>query len=255
MGRVTTEALALRRTPFGETSQVAEFLTRSHGRTGVILKGVHRPRARKGGGVDLLDHCVLTWFSRRDSRAMPQLVERKVLSHHPGLRRRVDLLQVGEWLVELLRQLTPEGQPVPRIFDLAVDTLTALEAGPDAHALGPIVLAAQGGILRLGGFEPVLDRCVVCERRPQAHRMLRCDPERGGIVCADCREGRDDSFLLSTTAAEGLRRLARTDPRRLEGVILPPELENDMRRASERLLVQVLERAPRCRLPLRERVA
>ena len=28
MGTVTCEALALRRTPFGETSQVAEFLTR-----------------------------------------------------------------------------------------------------------------------------------------------------------------------------------------------------------------------------------
>ena len=88
MGRVTTEAVVLRRTPFGETSQVAEFLTREHGRIALILKGVHRPRARKGGGVDLLDHCVLTYSVRRGSRALPQLTERRLLSHHPGLRLR-----------------------------------------------------------------------------------------------------------------------------------------------------------------------
>jgi DNA repair protein RecO (recombination protein O) len=249
MPRVTTEALALRRTPFGETSQVAVFLTRSHGRIPLILKGVHRPRSRKGGGVDLLDHCRLTWASRKGSRAMAQLVERSVVDHHPTLRSRADLMAAGGCLVELLQGLLPEGQRLPRALDLALAFLAALETGPPPSAVAPAVFALQGGMLRLTGFEPILDRCVSCERRPEAHHLLRIDPGRGGIVCSGCRDGQDHSFALSAAAAAVVRGLSRRDPRSLSDVSLPAELEAQVRRCHERFLVHVLERPPRCRLP------
>lgn len=67
MPRVTTEAIVLRRTPFGESSQVAVFLSRAQGRVTLILKGVHRPRSRKGGGVDLLDRAQISWSSKASS--------------------------------------------------------------------------------------------------------------------------------------------------------------------------------------------
>jgi len=245
MGRATTEALVLRRLPFGESSQIAEFLTRDAGRVSVIAKGVFRPRARKGGGLDLLDRCLLTWSQRRGSRSLPQLVERKVLDHHPGLRRREDLLRAGGWLVELLRGVAPEGQPVRGLFDLSVAYLEALDAVPPPAALPAIVFALQGGILRLAGFEPVLDRCVVCERRPQGHRLLRCDPGQGGIVCSGCRDGQGESFLLSTRAVQALQALAGRDPRGLGRIVLPPDLEGQMRHLHERILLHVLERPPR----------
>lgn len=246
MPRVTTEALALRRTPYGETSQVASFLTRSHGRQAMILKGVHRPRSRKGGGVDLLDHCQLTWSSKRGSRAMPQVIERRVLSHHPALRRRLDLLLAGEELAELLLALVPEGQPQRRLFDLSVAYLQALEADPAPAALPALVFALQGGILRLTGFEPTLDRCVSCERRPGPHHLLSCDPERGGVVCSACRASHDHAFPLSASTAEVIRRLAGQDPRHMTELQLPDEIDRQMRRYYDRVLTHVLERPPRC---------
>ena len=246
MPRVTTEALALRRTPFGETSQIAVFLTRSHGLIPLILKGVHRPRSRKGGGVDLLDHCLVTFSSRRGSRAMPQVYERRLLGHHPQLRRRSDLLVAGEYLVELLQGLVPEGQRLPRIFDLSLAYLAALEAAPTREALAPVVFALQGGILRLTGFELTLDRCVSCNRRPTLKHTLRCDPERGGIVCASCRVGRDHSFSLSAGAAQVIRQLAGSDPRGLSSISLPSDIDHQMRRYYDRVMTHVLERPPRC---------
>lgn len=249
MPRVTTEALVLRRTPYGETSQVAVFLTRSHGRITLILKGVHRLRARKGGGADLLDHCRVTWSSRRGSRSMPQLIERQLLSHHPGLRSRADLLAVGDCLVELLLGLLPEGQAVPAALDLALAFLAALERRPAPASVAPVVFALQGGMLRLTGFEPVLDRCVSCDRRPEAHHLLRVDALRGGVVCSVCRDGADHSFSLSATAAGVVRSLAGRDPRSLVDVTLPAAIETQVRHYHERMLSYVLERSPRCRLP------
>lgn len=248
MTRRVSEAIALRRTPFGETSQIVELLTRSAGRQVFILKGVFRPRTRKGGGVDLLDRCVVTWTSRRGSRSLPQLVERRVLSHHPRLRSREDLALAGTYLVELVQALIPEGQPLPRVYDLAAAYLQALEAGPAPDDLAPIVFALQGGILRLTGFDPVLDRCVACDRRPEGHRMLRCDPGQGGVVCADCRNAGDDSFLLSAAAARRLSTLAGSDPRTAAQERLSPQLRAQMRHFYDRVFLHVLERPPRCRV-------
>lgn len=245
MGRATTEALVLRRTPFGETSQVAEFLTREHGRLSLILKGVHRPKARKGGGVDLLDHCVVTWFSRRGSRSMAQLSERRVLSHHPVMRSRTDLLNAGDYLVELLRALAPEGQRAPALFGLSVAFLDALEADPGPGALAPAVFALQGGILRITGFELVLDRCVSCGRRPEGHRVLRCDPARGGVVCRGCRSGQDHSFDLSSDAARALASFRQADPRQAIELTLPTSIAQHMKRYYDRTLLHVLERPTR----------
>jgi DNA repair protein RecO (recombination protein O) len=245
MGTVTTEALALRRTPFGETSQVAEFLTRDHGRVSLILKGVHRGKSRMGGPVDLLDHARITYFARRGSRSLAPLRERRLLSHHPGLRGRDDLLAAGLWLVELLQALAPEDQPVPGIFDLAVAGLSALDARPPRATVPSVVFAIEAGLLRMAGLQPVLDRCVSCDRRPTGHKVLRCDPGRGGILCSACREPDDPSFPLSAAAARLIQELATTDPRSLRDSHLPPEVENDVRRFLYRNWLHVLERRPR----------
>lgn len=245
MGTVTCEALALRRTPFGETSQVAEFLTREHGRVSLILKGVHRERSRLGGPVDLLDHARITWFARKGSRSLAPLRERRLIAHWPGLRSRADLLAAGTWLVELLAALAPEGQRQAGLFDLALATLQALDARPAREALPAVVFAMEGGLLRMSGLQPVLDRCVACDRRPSGHTSLRHDPARGGIVCSACREPDDPSFPLSAAAARLIDELSRADPRSLGDLRLPPPTENDVRRFLYQTWLHVLERRPR----------
>lgn len=250
MGTVSTDALALRRTPFGETSQVVEFLTRDHGRLALILKGVHRERSPLGGSVDLLDHARLTYFARRGSRSMPLLRERREVRHHPGLRSREDLLAAGLWLVELLQALAPEDQAVPAMFDLATAFVEALDARPAPDVLPAIVFALEAGLLRMAGFQPVLDRCVSCERRPSGHKVLRCDLARGGIVCSACREPEDESFPLGAAAARLIEELAATDPREVRDV-LPSPIENDLRRFHDRTWTHVLERRPRASAPAR----
>jgi len=246
MGTVTTEALALRRTAFGETSQVAEFMTRDRGRVALILKGVHRERSRMGGPVDLLDHCRITFWERRGSRSLAPLRERRLLGHHPGMRRREDLLAAGLHLVELLQALAPEGQRMPALFELAVNYLAALDAGPEPAAVPAVIVALEGGALRMAGLQPVLDRCVACDRRPSGHRVLRYDPGRGGIVCSTCRGTDDESLSLPAAAAGLIAELSAADPRQASSHPIPAELENDVRRFFYRTYVHVLERRPRC---------
>ncbi len=244
-----SEALVLRRTPFGETSQVVEFMTRERGRVGLMLKGVHRPRAALGGGADLLDHCRITWFARRESRSLAPLRERKLLSHHPGLRSREDLLAAGLVAVELLQALAPEGHSLPRLFDQALAFLRALDARPVAARVPLLVLCLQAGVLRTTGFEPVLDRCTGCDRRPTGHRRLRYDAGAGGLLCSVCREEGADTIEISAQAARRAIELAGADPRALPEDLPGPAVVDELRRLYHRAYTHVLERRPRC-LPL-----
>lgn len=256
MARVTCEALALRRTPFGETSQIAEFLTRERGRMALILKGVHRPKARKGGGVDLLDHCRIVFADRRRSRSLPPLSERVVLSHHPRLRAREDTLLAGLYVVERLRSLVPDGQRLPGLFDLALDAVATLDADPDPRAVPSVLFALEGGLLRMSGFQPELDRCVSCGRRAEAHHSLRCVPAMGGVVCSACSTGGDaGSFALSAGGAGAVRRFAHASPSAVRDVVLPGAIETDVRRFYDRTMLHVLERPPRCAAPANVRPA
>ncbi len=250
MPRVTCEALALRRSVFGETSQIAEFLTRECGRVALILKGVHRPKARKGGGVDLLDHCQIVFTSRGRSRSLPPLSERVVLSHHPTLRSREDTLRAGLYAVERLRALVPEGQRLRGVFELALSAISTLDSGLAPQSVPSVLFALDGGLLRMSGFQPELDRCVSCGRQPHAKHSLRCVPAMGGVVCSACFVGHDAvSFPLSAAGAGAVRQFARVQPSAVRDVVLPPAIENDVRRFYDRTLLHVLERPPRCAAP------
>lgn len=244
MATVITEAIVLRRTPFGETSQIAHFMTRRRGRVSLILKGVHRPKDSKGGGVDLLDRCTITYAARR-SRSLPPLTERRVLSHHARLRRREDLLRAGHVLVEWVLGLVPEGEPAVGVFDLGISFLEALDAAPPPASVPAAIFALQGGMLRMSGFEPVLDRCVQCHREPDGHNLLRCDLVRGGVVCARCREDESGSFPLARASAVVVQKMAWVDPRHLTEVVLPEPIERDVRRFYHQTFVHLLERPPR----------
>ncbi|MED5330402.1 MAG: DNA repair protein RecO [Planctomycetota bacterium] len=246
MVRVTSDAIVLRRIPYRESSQIAEFLTKEHGRVSLILKGVHRPKDRKGGGVDLLELCRVTWTEHRKSRSLAPLIERSVVSHHPGIRKREDLVRSGMYLVELLRAMAPEHQRLPGMFSLSVAFLSALNEQPEESAVETMRFALDGGLIRIAGFEYVLDRCVSCDKRPKGFRTLKCDLEKGGIVCSSCRESSDTTFSLSMDSSLIIVRLAGADPRRLGKVPISKDVRRDIRRFFLRALTHILERPPRC---------
>ncbi|HTE05614.1 MAG TPA: hypothetical protein VK824_05410, partial [Planctomycetota bacterium] len=64
-----------------------------------------------------------------------------------------------------------------------------------------------------------------------------------------CRRPDSETVPMSAAAAAMAGRLAGRDPRQLLDVLLPPEIEIDVRRLYQRLWLHVLERRPRC-LPL-----
>ena len=57
----TDRARCLRRFPYGESSLVAHFMTREHGRVALLAKGAFRPTSGHAGVIDLFDSIELSW--------------------------------------------------------------------------------------------------------------------------------------------------------------------------------------------------
>ena len=92
--------------------------------------------------------------------------------------------------MELTDKLLPEELPQPRIFNLLVDFLEALEKREKKH--GTIVMAYIIKVLDLLGTMPELDNCVACGKSPAKEdgklvaKQFLFSVKEGGMICPGC---------------------------------------------------------------------
>jgi len=205
----TTESICILVSPFGETSQIAHWITPRLGRVAGLIKGAFREKNRFEGNEDLLDMSRIT-LSTGKGGGLALLRERKLITSYPGLKARLDRFSGACLVLETIRAGIPEGERLPGLFTLLGKTLSALE-----HCGGErdiILFTYLGGVLKMMGFQPTLSCCTVCGRVPKGQAMLFVDPGRGGVVCRNCRSGMGQGTTISTDAAWVIERTPTVDP-------------------------------------------
>jgi DNA repair protein RecO (recombination protein O) len=194
----TTTGISIQRTPYSESSEVVDFLTRDFGRITCMVKGAFRQKNNYQGNIDLMVLSRLT-LARKRGRSMALLRQRRLVEHYPGARRKLESFGLVALMAELLRRGIQEDQIIPGLFDLTVNTLDALEEGavPSPWAL----FVFQGTFLKKLGYEPVLDRCANCHTQPPQGSALTFYPGLGGVVCRQCNNNGMEGFPLSWRAS------------------------------------------------------
>ncbi|MEZ0230471.1 MAG: DNA repair protein RecO, partial [Planctomycetota bacterium] len=85
-----TDALVLRAIDYSETSQVAWFFTREHGRVHVIAKGARRPRSPFEGALEPLVRGEILFYRKKrnatDEESLDLLKEFDPVDRFPGVR-------------------------------------------------------------------------------------------------------------------------------------------------------------------------
>lgn len=185
MALISDRCICLRKTEYSETSQILSLFGRERGVVRVIAKGAHR-RTKAGssrfdGGVDLLDvgQAVMTDPSEKD---LATLTEWKLTDGHLDLRRSLRPIHLALYVAELTGLMMHEHDPQPDLFDLLLWTLREL-ATP---RLEESFIAFELELLRIAGFLPELNVCVICRRGLEKQPKCRFSPAAGGLVCADC---------------------------------------------------------------------
>ncbi|MBL4771597.1 MAG: DNA repair protein RecO [Planctomycetes bacterium] len=193
-----TQALLLKRTPFGESSLVVRLLTPDHGRVDLVAKGAYRTTSRF--------FAVLDWFHtlqvsfRVKAHGLAPLQGAEWLDRRKHMTSQRARYVAGLTILELCDVAAQPGSPEPRLFQLAIECLDHLNSGTLPADLELVIFEAH--FLALLGVAPALIDCASCggPAPPQAGSdRVTFSAGAGGRLCSKCaREARGSGRRVGT---------------------------------------------------------
>jgi DNA repair protein RecO (recombination protein O) len=234
-------ALVVRKTDWSESSRIATFFTREHGKVRALAKGGRRLRSNFEVALDLLTLCSIVFI--RKSSGLDLLTEARAEERFVGIRANLGALYAGYYVAELLGDGTQDHDPHPLLFDNALQTLRDLNA-PNAQ-VATLTMRFELAWLNELGYRPRLDACAVCgsiDWLTDAARFV-VSALAGGLLCPNCEKGQRDKRPISHSALLKLRELGH-DNAGNPGEIAPM-LRAELRQIIGQFVSFVLNRRPR----------
>lgn len=152
-----SEAIVLRTYPLHESDLLVTLFTRGEGKVKGVARAAKKSKRRFGGALEPLT-LVRAYYDDREGKELARLDSCDILdsplSHGVDYPRVVALEHIAETLDELL----PEREANDDIFRLTYSVLRSLESG----SIWIPLTYFQLWLVRLIGFLPELDECVVC---------------------------------------------------------------------------------------------
>ena len=183
-----TEGIVLRQVKAMGGRRMISLFSQKYGKISVGTSINEGGRNKTALSVKAFSYGRYELFKNRDNY---NLNNGQVLKSYYGLGEDLDKYMAASYVLELTDKLLPEELPQPRIFNLLVDFLEALEKREKKH--GTLVMAYLVKILDLLGTMPNLDSCVLCEREPArdekgklAATQFLFSIKEGGMTCPSC---------------------------------------------------------------------
>lgn len=150
MRQITTPAIVLRRTNYGEADRIVSFLTPA-GKLNAIVKGVRRSKSRLAGGIELFSISSVTFMETRGDLA--RIISTRLETHFDAFLGDLTRMMFGYEAMKLMDKII-DGEAGPAYYELLKLTLEGLS---DLEL--PLVSLEQWfylRLLKLQGHEPNL---------------------------------------------------------------------------------------------------
>lgn len=184
-----TPAIVMHARVFGESDKIVTFLTRDLGKLSGIAKGAKRSKRRFVNVLEPFTHVRLS-VRQRPSSDLAFVVACELLDAHYGFTRDLERFAFASYVVELTDRMVRGREAGRETYELVRDTLALLDRDRGRAEPG-LLRAFELHLLRLTGYEPVLDRCRRCAAGLDGMASMYVHPARGGVLCGTCRgEGR-----------------------------------------------------------------
>lgn len=151
MKQLTTKAIILSRTDFGEADRIITLLTPEAGKLRLVAKGVRKSKSKLAGGIELFSISDVTYINGRGE--LGTLISARLDKHFGTIVQDIDRVQLGYELIKLLNKIT-EDHPETAYFDLLAQSFAALDEAAVPTDL--VRVWFEAGLIRLGGHEPDL---------------------------------------------------------------------------------------------------
>ena len=206
-GHFTTEAIVLNSIDYGESDRIVTLYTLGFGKVRGIAKGAKRSRKRFVNKLEPFSYIKLLFFQKH-GRGLVMIEQAETIRGFHGLLVDMERLALGSYCLELLNEMTMEGQKNQRAFELFLKFLIMLDGGADPKT---IVMLFEMQILSILGYQPCLNMCVACKDVSTSGNKMFFSSTRSGILCVDCKGDERSLIPVSPGALKFLLLAARTD--------------------------------------------
>lgn len=204
-------AVVIRQRELGEADRVLVLYSHERGKLSAVAKGVKRPRSKLAGSLQLFSQAEVQLAAGRSLDVVTQARSVNAFYH---LRQDMQRYVHASYAAELVDALTEEGMADPGLFELLVETLSALDAGGSPATL---THSFEVKLLSRLGYGPELDACASCGAQIGG-KTRGFSVTQGGVLCGKCLAA--GGTALSAAALRALRDLRDVEvgelaPRRL----------------------------------------
>ena len=185
-----SEAFLLHKIEYGEADYILSLFTKDFGKISGLAKHAKRSRKRFGGRLEPFVHLRVRF--REKPGGIKFIEDSETIQVFSTIMQDVDLFMYGSFILENVGILLPEEDPNEKMFNLLVETLSALDSNKNPSN---VILKFQLSALSLAGYEPNFDVCVLCKNLIEQEGFFSI--QRGGIVCNECENNKSNGFRIS----------------------------------------------------------
>ena len=210
-----TEAIALGRTDYSNSSQIITFYTRNYGKIRTLAKGFKRASGKcTTKAIDLLTYYQIL-FIKKEHSSLHILTEAVVQNNYPQIRSNLDKYYKASYLAELVNEFTEESDSSEQLFDIFLSTVTGISVSADATTW---LLAFEIKMLKILGYLPELRRCVNCKNSILRISEVYFHAKEGGVLCKTCQVRFQEGIVVPVGAVLIAGRLADINLQNMERV-------------------------------------
>jgi len=175
-----TEVVIIGSMNLGEADKLVTFFSLERGKLRGVAKNARKSFRRFGAGLELFTHARLHLYEK-EHQELIRIESADIISQHFDMTDDLDRMAAGSVILELVREIAPEGERNVHAFLLLAHILHLLNEGVDPMFLLRIF---EIRFLSLLGFQPKLDKCLSCGCA--AERQMIFYGLKGGVLCPDC---------------------------------------------------------------------
>jgi DNA repair protein RecO (recombination protein O) len=233
-----TRGIVLRTIDYSESDRIVSFITEESGKMTGIAKGARKSQKRFSNALEPFT-CLSLVFSQKKGGKMAFIEEATIVDHYPAIRGDLEKTLTASYFMDLIDQFILEGKRSPDLFHLICNFLVLLEKEKFADNM---VRFFELRFLRLAGYEPVLDRCTVCNKPLQASLSYHFSPSTGGIRCNPCadHQGASDGIPVAVGTVRTLLLGKDSDPAFLNRIFMTDQCSQECRRLLSRFIRYLL---------------
>jgi len=182
---ITTEGIVLRQRKIANNRRMIVLFTKQYGKISAGTSINEKSRTRSALALRPFTYAEYDIFKGREAFSINTA---SVSKSFYSIGEDIDRFMTASAFIEYLDKVLPEGEPMPKLFDLALEFLQSVSASDSAPET--LLFAFIVKTLSMLGVAPELGCCVNCGKSPEdfGEGFKMFSVSGGGIICPDCAE-------------------------------------------------------------------